>query len=123
MGVLLLVLTSCDAPEPDEASTTSITFRNEPVPDAVCEPGTDCEGDAPYLHPFRDVELVDGQIPVLDIKDSPEGNRYMLFSSASQQAEDASVERYSASSKSSGVHSNRMRWHNRRRSRQLLPRR
>ncbi len=45
--------------------------------------------DRPVRHPFRGVELVDGRIPLLDVKDSPAGRRYAVVDQGGQLAEDA----------------------------------
>ena len=51
--------------------------------------------DRPVRHPFRGVELVDGRIPLLDVKDSPAGRRYAVVDQGGQTAEDAPLLRSS----------------------------
>ena len=51
--------------------------------------------DRPVRHPFRGVELIDGRIPLLDVKDSPAGRRYAVVDQGGQLAEDAPLLRSS----------------------------
>lgn len=58
---------------------------------------TDNHDRVSYAHPFRDVKAIDGKIPLLDIKNSPEGQRYAVVELSSVVSEDstARIEHYS----------------------------
>ena len=51
--------------------------------------------EPPLRHPFRGVELVEGGIPLLDIKDSPAGRRYAVIDQGGQLGENAPLVRKS----------------------------
>ena len=97
----MVMAASCDvsdSPSGPRGASSAPTFRLDPGPvdELECEPGSYCDGDdEPYAHPFQGVELIDGQVPLLDIKDSPQGKRYMVMSSVFQAAEGAPVEHFS----------------------------
>lgn len=59
-----------------------------------CGPGL----DRPYRHPFQGVALVDGQIPLLDRKNSPAGHRYAVMDMIGDLAEDGEAPRVVRSS-------------------------
>ncbi len=77
-------LSACDhVDEPVDVDTVEIQASTAPfTPDEIrlveaLEPGEQ-DLDRPYVHPFQGAMRGDGLIPMLDVKDSPEGKRYAV---------------------------------------------
>lgn len=92
-----------DAAEPRAAEDVADERDDDDPAGALCEEDPDgglCGPglDRPYRHPFQDVALVDGAIPLLDRKDSPAGRRYAAMDTYVDVAEDGRPARHVSSS-------------------------
>jgi hypothetical protein len=99
------VLWACDPPEPEEAPRE----RDAGAADPAAEPAPTCEDDADvedqvcdsfessyFNHPFQSVAgSEDGAVPLLDVKDDPEGRRYAAVDRAYTDSEEGPATHYS----------------------------